>query len=352
MATASSVTPPSLVRSSALTSSGPAGIDETVGAPATARVPVKRVLIGAGVVLLLAAAVAIGFTLAEDPFAELPDDPGIIANIAGTLPAEGESALEEPAGIAIRGSRVYVSDSAAGVIRIFDRYGRDKGSIVLPASEAAASRPGPIALADDGRFAVVDSGLGQVVVVKARAAEDAEILFVLGDVEEGTAPIRPVAVAYADGEYYVVGSTEAKVRVYDSDGVPVREVTPDVTPPVEYPGGLLVSNGTILLSDTKSGRVLAFDARTGEMSAEWPDTYTVPRGLTVAGDGFAVADVLGQTAFVVDAEGVRTHVLDRETVADLTLALPESVAWDDAKSRLYVVDSASAVVVVLNVRVQ
>lgn len=300
----------------------------------------------------MAAAVVLGSLLVEDPFATLPDDPEVTANIAGTLPAEGEPALEEPAGIAIRGSRVYVADSAAGVVRIFDRYGRGKGSIVLPASEGASSCPGAIALADKGRLAIVDSGRGQVVVVKARDAEEAEILFSLGDVGAGTAPLRPVAVAYDAGEFFVAGSAEAKVHVYDDDGLPVRDVTLEAAPPVEYPGGLLVSNGTIWLSDTKSGGVLGFDAQTGEMLAEWPDTYTVPRGLCAMGEGFAVADVLGQAVFVCDANGVRTHTLDRENVTDLTLALPEAVAWDSARSRLYVVDSAGGVVIALNIRVE
>lgn len=320
--------------------------------PRGARSGSRRVLIGAGIVLLVGAAAALGFSLVDDPFAELPDDPAVTANIAGTLPAEGEPALQEPAGIAIRGSRVYVSDSAAGVIRIFDRYGRDKGSIALPATEAAPSRPGAIVLADDGQLAVVDSGPGQVVVVKARAAEEAEILYTLGDAESGTAPIRPVAVAYADGEYYVVTSTEAKVRVYDREGVRVREVSLDPDSGIEYPGGLAVAGDTIWVADTKGGHVVGFNAETGEVVAEWPDTYAVPRGMALVGDGFAVADVLGQSAFVCDAEGVRTRTLNSETVAGLTFALPEAVAWDSVKSRLYVADSAGGNVIVLNVRLE
>ena len=55
--------------------------------------------------------------------------------------------------------------------------------------------------------------------------------------------MRPVAVAYADGEYYVVGSAEAKVRIYDSSGEPVREVDVEADPAIEYPGGLLVVDG-------------------------------------------------------------------------------------------------------------
>ena len=352
MATASSAMRSCLGRSSALTSNEPADIAVTTDAAKTPRRWLPNALIAAGVLLLLAAAIMVGVSLAEDPFADLPDDPAVTVNLAGTLPAEGAAPLEKPVGIAISGNRVFVADSGAGVIRIFDRYGADKGSIVLPAGEGAESRPSAIALADNGRIAVVDSGLGQVVVVAAKPAEEADVLFALGDATEGTAPVRPVAVAYADGEYYVVGSAEAKVRIYDSSGEPVREVDVEADPAIEYPGGLLVVDGMIYLSDTKSGRVATCDAETGEAAGAWPDTYTVPRGLAQAGNGFAVADVLGQAAYVCDADGVQTHVVSSETVVDAALALPEGVSWDAAKWRLYVTDSAAGMVSVFNVRME
>lgn len=317
-----------------------------------ARPRLRRVAAVSGIALLVTAGIAVGFTLLNDPFAELPDDPAVIANVAGMLPAEGETALEEPAGIAMRGNRVYVADSAAGVVRIFDRYGRDRGRIVLPAGDATASRPGALALAEAGKLAVVDSGQGRVVVVKARDAEEAEILLTLGDPAEETAPPRPVAVAYADGEYFVIGSTGGTVWVYGADAAPARTITLDPAKPVAYPGGLMVVDGTLWVSDTSSGRVSGFDAQSGTAVAEWPDAYMVPRGMTVVADGFAVADVLGQAAYVCDAAGTRTHVIDRESVEGLALVLPEAVAWDSVKSRLYVADSVGGSVVVLNVRVE
>lgn len=335
-----------------MTSSESAEAGVIADTSASARLWKKRALIGGGIVLALAAAVAVGTLLSEDPFARLPKDPDVMANVAGTLPAEGVAPLEEPAGIAMRGNRVFVSDSAAGVVRIFDRYGRDKGTIALTAADGVASRPGALALAEGGRLAIVDSGQGRVVVVKASAADEAKVLLTLGSAADGSAPARPVAVACADDEYFVIGSTEAKVWVYDADGAPVREVTLDPARPVAYPGGLLVADGTLWVSDTNSGRVSGFDARSGAAVAEWPDAYMVPRGMTVVADGFAVADVLGQSAYVCDAEGARTHVLDRESVEGVALVLPEAVAWDSVKSRLYVADSAGGNVVVLNVRVE
>jgi DNA-binding beta-propeller fold protein YncE len=311
-----------------------------------------RRLVAIGVVVAIAATTALGAYLARDPFADLPDDPSVTVNLAGVLPAEGEEPLIKPAGVAMSGNRVYVADAGAGTVRIFDRYGRDKGRIVLPGTNGAIAGPIAIAIDDADRLAVVDSGLGRVVVVTAKPAEEADVLFALGDATEGTAPVRPVAVAYADGEYYVVGSTEAKVRIYDSSGEPVREVDVKVDPAIEYPGGLVVADGSIVLSDTKSGRISAFNAETGDVIGTWPDTYTVPRGLARAGVGYAVADVLGQAVYVCDADGVRTHSVSAEAVPDATLALPEGVTWDAAKSRLYVTDSAAGIVLVFNVRVE
>lgn len=336
----------------ALTSSETVASDAAPITPRGARPGVTRALMGAGFVVLIGAATVLGFSLADDPFAELPGNSAITANVAGTLPAEGEEPMQEPAGIAIHGNRVYVADSEAGLVRIFDRYGQGKGRIVLPAQDDTVSRPGALVFADENRLAIVDGGQNRVVVVDARADEKAEVLFVLGDSDEGTAPLRPVAVAYAAGEYYVIGSAEAGVRVYDAEGEPVREVQLDPENHIEYPGGLLVADGTIWVTDTKSGRVFGFSAETGEAAGEWPDTYTVPRGMALVGNGFAVADVLGQAVFVCDAEGVRTHALGGETVADLSFALPEAVAWDAVKSRLYVADSAGENVVVLNVRMK
>lgn len=330
------------------------GVDTSAVADTSgrARPGLKRIVAVSGIALLVTAGIAVGFAFLDDPFADLPDDPTVIASVAGTLPAEGETALEEPAGIAMRGNRVYVADSAAGVVRVFDRYGRDKGRIVLRAGGEVTSRPGALALARPGELAVVDSGQGRVFVVKARDAGEAEILLTLGNPAEETAPPRPVAVAYADGEYFVMGSTGGTVWVYGADAAPVRTITLDPAKPVAYPGGLVVAEGTIWVSDTSSGRVSGFDAQSGTAVAEWPDAYMVPRGMTEVADGFAVADVLGQAAYVCDAAGTRTHVLDRESVEGLALVLPEAVAWDSVKSRLYVADSAGGSVVVLNVRVE
>jgi len=301
-------------------------------------------------VTLLVVAIALGAHLTYDPFAKLPDDESVRVNLAGVLPAEGEEPLEKPLGIAMDGNRVFVADSGAGAIRIFNRYGRDRGAIVLADPSGAGSAPAALALTGDGRLAVVDGALGTVVVVKARADEKAEALFELGAAGDEDTAVRAISVAYDDGEFYVVGASGMRVMVYDDSGAFVREFGAEADDAQAHPGGLVVADGIVHVSDTKSGRVVMFDADSGEVVGEWPDAYSVPRGMVEVARGFALVDVLGQAAYVCDAEGARTHIVNAQTVPGAPLILPEQVAWDSLTSRLYITDSAGGSVVVLNVR--
>ena len=75
------------------------------------------IVILAGVIVALS---IFGWPFGSDPWAKLPDDPSVIVNLAGYFPAEGETPLDSPAGIAISGRRVYVAESGPGRIAIFE----------------------------------------------------------------------------------------------------------------------------------------------------------------------------------------------------------------------------------------
>ncbi len=310
-----------------------------------------RRLVAIGVVVAIAATAALGAYLARDPFADLPDDPSVTVNLAGVLPAEGEEPLIKPAGVAMSGNRVYVADAGAGTVRIFDRYGRDKGRIVLPGTNGAIAGPIAIAIDDADRLAVVDSVSGRVLVLSAAASESPEVLFALGGEVPDAAPARAVSVAFVRREFYVADTADSSVKVYDEDGALVRQlgyVAGESSE--EHPGGVMATADSVFVSDTSSGRVVELDSETGDFVGEWPDTYTLPRGLTAVGDGFALADVLGQAVYVCDQAGARTHTINAEAVPEAEFGLLEGVAWDPAKSRLYVTDSVTHRVGVFNVR--
>jgi DNA-binding beta-propeller fold protein YncE len=286
----------------------------------------------------------------RDPFAELPSDPSVTVNYAGVFPAADEQPLDQPFGIAIRGRRVYVAESGTGSIRIFNLHGESRGRIVLPAAEESRAVPTAIALTDDGRIAVIDAITRNVSVFRARSDDSAEALFVLGEDDPATAPVRPMGVAFADGEFFVVDGGDPLVRVYDEDGRLVRALGEDLEQPIENPGGIAAVDGELLVSDTKSGQVAVLDGAEGGEVRRFPDVYVVPRTIASAGDGLVLTDVLGQAVYVTDARGARTHVIDSTTVPDWTPGLPEGVAWTPVKDRAYVTDNRSGHVWVFNVR--
>ncbi len=302
------------------------------------------------IVLACAALVAALFFAERDPFAELPDDPGVTVNYAGAFPFAGEEPLDEPFGIAIRGRSVFVAEAGTGSIRIFSLYGTSRGRIVLPASEDTSAVPTAIALTDDGRIAVVDAVARTVSVYRARKSEAPEVLAVLGAGDPGNAPVRPVGIAFADGEFFVVDVDERLVKVFDGDGVFVRALGERLGHPIENPGGIAAVGDEVLVTDTTSGRVAVLDARGGDETREFPDVYMVPRVVASTGDGFVLTDVLGQAVYVTDARGTRTHVIDRSTVQGEAPGLPEGVAWATVKSRAYVADNLTGHVRVFNVR--
>jgi len=342
MATASSATPSCRDRSLALTSSALRN-----GALAILRR--RWPLVGAFVLACALLAAVLVFT-DRDPFASLPEDPSVTVNYAGSFPSAEEGPLDEPFGIAIRGRRVYVAESGTGSIRIFTLYGEPRGRIALPVSEETSAVPTAIALTDDGRIAVVDAVAKTVAVFEAKDDESPEALVVLGEDDASTAPVRPVGVAFADGEFFVVDADVRLVKVYDADGRFVRSLGEDIERPIENPGGIAVVGDEVFVTDTRSGRVAVLDRAEGGEVREFADVYVLPRGIAPAEGRFVVSDVLGRAVYVTDAEGDRTHVIDRGTVAERALGLPEGVAWEPVKDRAYVTDNLTGDVRVFNVR--
>jgi len=204
--------------------------------------------------------------------------------------------------------------------------------------------PTAIALTDDGRIAVVDAVARTVGVYEAEDDESADVLFILGGDDPVAAPVRPVGVAFADGEFFVVDADGRLVKVFDEEGRFVRALGEDIAHPIENPGGIAVVDGEVLITDTRSGHVAVLGASEGEEVQEFPDTYAVPRAITPAGDLFVLTDVLGGAVYLTDVQGVRTHVIDRKTVPGEAPWLPEGAAWTPVKSRVYVTDNLSGYV--------
>lgn len=323
-----------------------------MGSPGFAVRP--RTLLTAIAVVLIVSALAVWFFVQrlEPPgriaLESLSEDSTATVGLAGIFPAEEDEPLANPLGIAWDGETLFVAESDAGRVRLFDERGGQLGEIGLPVMrERSAVYPSSIALTDDGRLAIVDNAGPRVIVVSAEPAERAEVLLTLGGRTAG----QPTTVAYADGEFYVFDAATSVVRVYASDGTAARTLGADLQPPLAFATGMTVVDQSLLVADSNSGRVLVLDAQTGKQRTVFGDRYTLPRAIVaLADDRLAVIDTFDRAVHVTDLSGERLDVINDQSVPDGTMASPRDGVWLAENARLYITDAASGVVFAYNVR--
>lgn len=267
---------------------------------------------------------------------------------AGVFPAGEDEPLTNPLGIAYDGEFLYVAESDAGVIRVFDANGGRVGTIGLPVAEGQrVAYPSAIAVADE-RLAVVDNAGGRVLLLGPEPADAATILAVLG--EQGEQPLQPTAVTYSDGELLVADAGDNTVKAYDTDGVHLRTLEPDSISGERGLTALSVVDGVIYAVGSSSGSVHALDLETGSALRQAAGEYPMPRTVEpVGGDMLAVVDGLERSVLFVDTDGKEIAVVDNGTVLDVSLSSPRGAAWLAGDERLYVTDAGSGRVFVFNV---
>ena len=320
------------------------------GVPGTVR-PRTVVIVVVAVVVVITAAVGLSFLLK-------PQHPGAVEllepsgnapiTFAGVFPAEDDEPLANPLGIACSGEYLYVAESDAGVIRVFDADGGRVGVIGVPVAEGQrVAYPSVIAVADE-RLAVVDNAGSRVLVVDPEPADAATILAVLG--EEGVPPLQPTAVTYSKGEFLVADAGDKTIKTYDQDGVHVRTLEPESIRGESALTALSVVDGVIYAVGSSSGSIHALDLETGKPVREASGEYPMPRTLEpVGGEALAVVDGLDRSVTLIGADGTERAVIDAETVADVSLGSPRGAAWLAGDERLYVTDAAAGRVFVYNV---
>lgn len=307
------------------------------------------------IVVIAIIAVVVSLILGNHPgrvtLADLSDETTATVGFAGSFPAEEDAALANPLGIAYAGRRLYVAESDAGRVAIFDERGGRVGAIELaPAKGLPTVYPASIAVADD-RLAIVDNTAPRVIVVDAEPADPADVVITLG--ERGNAPVQPTAVAYADGEYFVADAGDKSIKVYDAEGAHVRTLGETLAPRLAFVGALEVGEAGLSATDSNAGRVVVIDPQTGVLRTTFPDRMTLPRGMAALGDGvLAIVDTFERSVFITEADGTRRSTIDAITVPDALLDSPRDAAWIDEDRRLYVTDATTGRVYVYNVRLQ
>ena len=323
--------------------------------PRTFTVRPRTVVIGITAILALTAIAVAVSVLVRRPEAPVllppPVDESIVISYAGILPSEEETPLANPLGIASDGKRLYVAEADAGRVVVSLAEGKRIGEIPVPPSPGARlAYPTGVAVTDDGRLAVVDGAAARVVLMEATITDEPEVLGVLGRDERGAAPIQPTSVTYADGTFLVSDAMTHDIKVYDAEGTYLRSIGQETEPPLVYPAGVVHSGAVVYVADSNTGVVSVLTSGSGRLLSTFPDTYSLPRGMTPVGGGVALVDVFGPTVYICDVSGERVHVIDNESVPGAGLSAPESVVWIAEQQRLYVTDGSQGRVIVFNVR--
>ncbi|MCX8006546.1 MAG: hypothetical protein N3B11_00310 [Coriobacteriia bacterium] len=311
--------------------------------------PVAVIRAGAVIIVLGALVVGVGVlqsrcsgtaTLREpDPRATRPV-------LAGVLPGGAET-LANPVGLAWDGSRLYVCESDAGRIAVFDAAGRRTGTIRVPvASGAATAYPAAICTSENRTIAVVDAAAQRVLVINADTMGEARVVREIG----GSAGVgQPTAVASVGGRLYVADASDGTIKVFDDGDRPVSVLAQDLNPKLTFVTSMSASDGSLYVVDSNAGRVIEMDVDTGTFRAALETRFTLPRGVAVlTGGRIAVADAFGGRVAVFS--GTRqTGALDAGSVPGAPFRSIRALAWDGQRGRLFVADAGSGRVAAIDV---
>lgn len=273
-----------------------------------------------------------------------PRDLGIKKSFFGRLidavTGNHSGRLVRPTGVAESDGVIYVADSGAQAVWIFDPANQRSVKVEKVDGTDLIS---PVAVADgpEGSFFVADSYLKKVFLLDRQG----KLLRTVA--EEGLE--RPAALAYdqAAGRLYVADSVGQRIAVYASDGRHLSTWGKRGYGDGEfnYPSYLALDrSGVLLVTDALNYRVQAFD-RNGKFlwkighHGDGSGDFASPKGVAVDSEGdLYVVDALFDAVQIFDEEGALLLQFGDRGTAPGEFWLPEG-AFINKQDRIYVADS-------------
>jgi DNA-binding beta-propeller fold protein YncE len=214
--------------------------------------------------------------------------------------------LVKPYGVAVYGGSVFVCDTVADNIEVFDLKKR-RASYFAPVGEGKVRLPINITIDRDGTRYVSDTGRSQVLIYNAEGT----FLAAIGKRNE----IKPSDVAISADRLYITDLDNHCVKVYGkADHKYMFSIPSD---PKETRGKLLSptnlaldeAGGRLLVSDTGANEVQIYDLtgkylRSIGRAGVAPGLFARPKGVAVDHEGRAyVVDAATQLVQIFDTEG-------------------------------------------------
>ena len=238
-----------------------------------------------------------------DRLADLvPSQPSFLDMIRGT--GAGPFVVS-PAGIAYSNPDLYICDTGAGVVLVWNLT-TGEGSVVGDSKDAALVKPVAVAVDDGGAVYVADTGRGEVVAFDADGNPHRSFK------PDGRDAYQPVAVAVRRGKLFVADIAAHTIDVFSTiDGAQVGSFGSPGSDlgDLYFPTGVATDvAGRVYVSEMMNGRVQVFDTDGEPMLAmgQPGDRYgdmAQPKHLAVGPDG---------VIFIADAQFAHVHLFDGE----------------------------------------
>lgn len=218
---------------------------------------------------------------------------------------EAEKTLIKPYGLALNRGKLYVCDTVANAIQIFD-LPRKRASYFAPPGEGRLRMPINLSFDKDGTMYVADTGRNQIVIY----GPDGSYVGAIGKKDE----LRPCDVAIKGDRLYIADLKAHAVLVYSKTERKLLFSIPQDPKTAEgklfSPTNLaLDQRGRLLVSDIGSSAVQVYDSegkfeRTIGKQGVGPGMFARPKGVAMDRAGLAyVVDAATQVVQIFDAEG-------------------------------------------------
>ena len=244
--------------------------------------------------------------------------------------------LIKPYGLAVHDGKIYVCDTMASALEIFDLSKR-RSRYFMPRGENRMDTPINVSIDADGTRYVADTGRSMVMIY----GKDDSFRGVIGGKDE----MKPCDVAITADRLYVADLKNHAVRVYAKAdrkflfSIPRDGAAPEAK--LFSPTNLAIDkDGRLLVSDTGGFAVQIYDfegkhLRSFGQQGVGPGLFARPKGLAVDRDGLTyVVDATTQVVQVFDPAGKLLMFFGQpgaSTYGELILPAAVKIDYDSAR---------------------
>ena len=250
--------------------------------------------------------------------------------------------IVKPYGVAVHENKIYVADTAMGVVFVFHPETK-KVTFLGDQPSGKLGQPIGIALDGDANVYVTDSKLQRVFGYD----KTGKLIFSLGEKNEF---IRPTGIAINKNAQmmYVVDTKGHNIKVYSLDGTALFEFGKRGKGEGEFnfPTNIAVDerNGNIVVVDTQNFRVQIFDQdgnfiQTFGQLGDVPGMFSRPRGVAIDSEGnIYISDASFDNIQVFNDQGELLLYFGSAGYAAGQFQMPAAMTFDE-QDRLYVTEN-------------